>query len=53
MRIYFKVLSLKLSARIGTNPDDTKCPGHNGAAGLRTYYDSTSRPAVFTATFSQ
>ena len=48
------VLSLKLLARIGTNPDGTKCSGpggsHNNAQGLRLYYDSTNRPASFSAT---
>jgi PKD repeat protein len=37
-------LSLRVSTRIGTNPDGTKCsPGHNTAVGLRVYYDATSR----------
>src|SRR5439155_9882346 len=48
------VLSLKLLARIGTNPDGSKCSGpggsHNNAQGLRLYYDSTNRPASFGAT---
>lgn len=47
------ILKLKTFARIGTNADDTKCPGHNSAAGLRFYYDSTSRDTGFTSTFSQ
>jgi hypothetical protein len=42
-------LSLKISTRIGTNPDDTKCPGHNNAVGLRLYYDAVSRPSRFGA----
>jgi hypothetical protein len=25
--------SVTISTRIGTNPDDTKCPGHNSAVG--------------------
>jgi hypothetical protein len=37
------VLSLKVLARIGTNVNDTKCAGHNNAAGLRVYYDSFQR----------
>jgi hypothetical protein len=45
------VLSLRVSTRIGTNGDDTKCPGpggsHNNAIGLRLYYDATSRPSRF------
>jgi hypothetical protein len=48
------VLSLRLSARVGTNPDGTRCSGpggsHNGAEGLRLYYDSTSRASRFDAT---
>jgi hypothetical protein len=36
---------LKLSARIGTKPDGTKCGGHNNAAGVRIYFDSTARPS--------
>jgi hypothetical protein len=48
------VLSLRVSTRIGTNPDDTKCSGpggsHNNATGLRLYYDSTGRPSRFDAT---
>ncbi|MGH7206225.1 MAG: Ig-like domain-containing protein, partial [Nitrospiraceae bacterium] len=38
-------LALKLSTRIGTNPDNTKCAGHNNAVGLRLYFDSTTRQA--------
>ena len=38
-------LSLTILTRIGTNPDGTKCPGHNNAVGLRLYYDAVSRPA--------
>jgi hypothetical protein len=45
------VLSLRLSTRIGTNPNGTKCAGpggsHNNAVGLRLYYDSTGRPSRF------
>src|SRR4030095_15598733 len=45
------VLALKVSTRIGTNPDDTKCvPGpasaHTSARGLRLYYDAARRPAA-------
>jgi hypothetical protein len=51
------VLALKISTRIGTNPDDTKCvPGpasaHASARGLRLYYDAASRPAGFDATLA-
>ena len=38
-------LSVKVLARIGTNPDGSKCPGHLSAAGLRLYFDSMSRPS--------
>lgn len=44
------VLSLKIFTRIGTNPDDTKCPGHNNAVGLRLYFDATTRNARFDVT---
>jgi len=45
------VLALRVSARIGTRADDTKCSagGHNGAAGLRLYYDGTARRSRFDA----
>ena len=50
------VLALRVSTRIGTNPDDTKCSGpggsHNSGAGLRLYYDSTSRASRFDATIA-
>lgn len=47
------VLSLRLSTRIGTNPNGTKCAGsHGNAAGLRVYYDSTSRQSRFDATLA-
>ena len=41
------VLTLKLSTRIGTNPDDTKYPGHANARGLRVYYDAALYPSQF------
>ncbi len=41
------VLALRVLTRIGTNLDDTKCPGHNSAVGLRLYYDAVSRPSRF------
>jgi hypothetical protein len=48
------VLSVRFSARIGTNPDNTKCSGpggsHNNAVGLRLYYDAASRNSHFAAT---
>jgi predicted AlkP superfamily pyrophosphatase or phosphodiesterase len=37
-------LSVKLLTRIGTNQDDTKCPGgHASAVGLRAYFDAVGR----------
>jgi hypothetical protein len=51
------VLSLKLSTRIGTNPDGSRCSGpggsHSSALGLRVYFDAVSRSARFRATFVQ
>ena len=41
------VVQLKLSTRIGTNPDGSKCAGHSSATGLRVYYDSTGHSARF------
>jgi hypothetical protein len=38
-------LKVAFLTRIGTNPDDSKCGGHNNAVGLRLYYDSDSRPS--------
>ena len=50
------VLALRVSARIGTNPDGSKCAGpggsHNSAVGLRLYYDSASRASRFDATIT-
>ena len=47
-------LSLRLSTRIGTNPNGTRCSGpggsHASATGLRLYYDSVSRASRFDAT---
>jgi uncharacterized delta-60 repeat protein len=39
------ILSVRISTRIGTNPDGSKCPGHSNAVGLRLYYDAVSRPS--------
>jgi hypothetical protein len=44
------ILSLKLSTRIGTINETTKCAGHNSAVGLRLYYDSTAQASRFDAT---
>ena len=50
------IVRVKLSARIGTNPDDTKCSGpggsHNSATGLRLYYDSISRASSIDLDFT-
>jgi hypothetical protein len=49
-------LSLKVSTRIGTNPDGSKCSGpggsHNSAGGLRLYYDAARRASKFDATIT-
>jgi hypothetical protein len=48
------VFSLRVSTRIGTNPDGTKCAGpggsHNNAVGLRLYYDAAARASQFDLT---
>ncbi len=46
-----ELLTLKLSTRIGTNPNDTKCQGHNNATGLRFYYDAPNRPSKLGVAF--
>ena len=50
------VLALRVSTRIGTNPDDTRCTGpggnHANAAGLRLYFDAASRQSRFDATIA-
>jgi hypothetical protein len=50
------VLALRVSTRIGTNADGTKCSGpgggHGTAAGLRLYYDSAARASGFDATIA-
>jgi hypothetical protein len=46
------VVSLRVSTRVGTNPDDSKCPGHANAVGLRLYYDGTTRPSRMGAQIS-
>jgi len=47
------VLSLRVLARIGTNPDGSKCKGpggsHASATGLRLYYDASTRASRFGA----
>jgi hypothetical protein len=47
-------LSLRLSTRIGTKADGSKCSGpggsHNSAQGVRVYFDAVTRPAGFPVT---
>lgn len=43
-------LRIRVLTRIGTNPDDTKCPGHTSAAGLRLYFDGIDQASQFGAT---
>jgi hypothetical protein len=38
-------LSVKLLTRIGTNADDTRCPGLASAVGIRAYFDAVGRDA--------
>ncbi len=45
------VFSLRISTRIGTNPDNSKCGEQNNATGLRLYFDSVNRASRFDATF--
>jgi hypothetical protein len=45
------ILGIKLSTRIGTNEDDSKCGGHNNATGLRVYFGGLSKPPQFFAEF--
>ncbi len=45
-------LALKVSTRVGTNPDGTLCGGHGSARGVRLYYDGASRPSQFAATLT-
>ena len=45
------VLSLRMSARIGTDGNGTFCGGHASAGGLRLYFDADSRPAHFEVAF--
>ena len=44
------VLSLKVSTRVGTVTETTKCAGKNSAVGLRLYYDSVSQASSVGAT---
>jgi len=42
-------LSFRVLTRIGTQENNTMCPGHASAAGLRMYYDGLQRPSRFVA----
>jgi hypothetical protein len=49
------VLAIRLSARIGTNPDNSKCLpafSHDNATALRVYYDSLPRQSNFGLTIT-
>jgi len=46
------VLSMRVSARIGTNPDDSSCGGHVSAVGLRFFYDSVADPSQIAITIN-
>jgi hypothetical protein len=49
-------LAIRVSTRIGTNNDGSKCSGagasHNSAVGVRLYYDATSRDSHLGATIN-
>ncbi|MGH7515000.1 MAG: Kelch repeat-containing protein [Gemmatimonadales bacterium] len=46
------VLSIRQLARIGTNGIGGACGGHNSAAGVRSYFDATSRAASVSITLA-
>jgi hypothetical protein len=46
------VLALRVSTRVGTNSNGSKCKGSDHAAGLRISYDSTTRASRFGATIT-
>ena len=46
------VLSMRVSARIGTNADDSSCGGHVSAVGLRFFYDSVADPSQVAITIN-
>ncbi len=45
-------LSLKISARIGTNASGAACGGHSNGTGLRLYFDAAGRPSSLAANFT-
>lgn len=46
------VLSLRVSTRIGTTDDGSRCGGRRSASGLRLHYDSIDRPSGFGLTIT-
>ena len=44
-------VSLRILTRVGTNGSGGLCGGHSNAVGLRIYFDASTRPAGFKATF--
>jgi len=44
-------VSLRILTRVGTNGSGGMCGGHSNAAGLRAYFDATTRPAGFEAIY--
>ena len=46
------VVAIRVSTRVGTNPDETFCGGHNGTVGLRLYYDYTGYTSHIDATIA-
>lgn len=46
------VLALRVSARIGTTPNGSRCGGSDHASGLRVFYDATATPSRVGATIS-
>lgn len=42
------ILSLRVATRMGTDGSGASCGGHKNAVGLRTYFDSATRPAALT-----
>ncbi len=45
------VLTVKVSARVGTNGAGALCGGHSSAVGVRVYFDADSRAARFNVVF--
>jgi hypothetical protein len=45
------VQSVASLTRIGTDGSGNFCGGHSNAVGLRLYFDATTRPARFSATY--